>query len=70
VSNPQWGDALHLAVVGVGQPAEADINLYLATEFGSFAKVKGFLHVPELPLMGIGKVDRKKLAELFTEAAH
>jgi len=70
VSNPQWGDSLHLAVVGDGLLAEADINSYLATEFGSFAKVKGFLHVPELPLMGIGKVDRKKLAELFTEASH
>ena len=69
VSNPQWGDSLHLAVVGKNI-VEEDISDYLAAEVGTFAKVKGFLHLPELPLMGIGKVDRKKLAELFTEAAH
>ncbi len=69
VSNPQWGDSLHLAVVG-RNIVEEDISDYLAAEVGTFAKVKGFLHLPELPLMGIGKVDRKKLAELFTEAAH
>ena len=69
VSDPQWGDSLHLAVVGKNI-VEEDISDYLAAEVGTFAKVKGFLHLPELPLMGIGKVDRKKLAELFTEAAH
>ena len=69
VSDPQWGDSLHLAVVGKNI-VEEDISDYLAAEVGTFAKVKGFLHLPELPLMGIGKVDRKKLAELFTEASH
>jgi len=69
VSDPQWGDSLHLAVVGK-DIVEEDLSAYLTAEVGSFAKVKGFLHVPELPMMGIGKVDRKKLAELFTEAAH
>jgi len=69
VSNPQWGDSLHLAVVG-NAVVEAEISAYLAAEVGPFAKVKGFLHLPELPLMGIGKVDRKKLVELFTEASH
>ena len=68
VSNPQWGDSLHLAVVGA--VIEEDVNLYLAQEFGSFAKAKGFLHLPELPLVGIGKVDRRKLVELFMEASH
>jgi O-succinylbenzoic acid--CoA ligase len=69
VSNPQWGAALHLAVVGKNI-VEEEISDYLAAEVGPFAKVKGFLHLTELPLMGIGKVDRKKLAELFSEATH
>jgi O-succinylbenzoic acid--CoA ligase len=69
VSDPQWGDSLHLAVVGK-DIVEEEISGYLASEVGPFAKVKGFLHLPELPLMGIGKVDRRKLAELFTEASH
>ncbi|MEN9906626.1 MAG: hypothetical protein RL475_824, partial [Actinomycetota bacterium] len=33
-------------------------------------KPKGYLHIPELPLIGIGKVDRKKLTELSMEAPH
>jgi O-succinylbenzoic acid--CoA ligase len=69
VADPQWGDSLHLAVVG-SDIKEDDLNLYLAHEFGAFAKAKGFLHLPELPLMGIGKVDRKKLAQLYMEASH
>jgi O-succinylbenzoic acid--CoA ligase len=69
VTDPQWGDSLHLALVG-NEIVEEEISDYLAAEVGPFAKVKGFLHLPELPLMGIGKVDRRKLAELFTEASH
>jgi O-succinylbenzoic acid--CoA ligase len=69
ISDPQWGDSLHLAVVGA-DIEEDDFNLYLAQEFGSFAKAKGFLHLPELPMIGIGKVDRRKLVELFMEATH
>jgi len=69
ISDPQWGDSLHLAVVGK-DIVEEDLSAYLASEVGTFAKVKGFLHVPELPLMGVGKVDRRKLAELYTEASH
>ena len=66
----QWGDSLHLAVAGSELPTEADINSYLAAEIGEFAKIKGFLHLSELPLMGIGKVDRKKLAQLSMEASN
>jgi len=69
VSDSQWGDSLHLAVVGE-DVVEEEVSAYLAAEVGPFAKIKGFLHLPELPLMGIGKVDRKKLVELFTEASH
>ncbi len=67
--DPQWGDSIHLAVVGSKLPTEADINSYLAKEIGEFVKIKGFLHLSELPLMGIGKVDRKKLVKLFMEAS-
>ena len=68
VTHPQWGDSLHLAVVGK-DIVEEDISSYLAAEVGPFAKVKGFLHLPELPLMGIGKVDRTKLVELSMGAS-
>ncbi len=68
VKDSEWGDALHVAVAGDGFPAEQEINNYLIEQFGVQSKPKGYLYLPELPLMGIGKVDRKKLQELFMEA--
>jgi O-succinylbenzoic acid--CoA ligase len=44
------------------------MNEYLYEQFGAVGKPKGYLYLPELPLIGIGKVDRKKLQELFMEA--
>ena len=68
VQDSKWGDALHIAIAGDGFPADDDVAQYLAEQFGEFTKPKGFLHLPELPLMGIGKVDRKKLTTLYMEA--
>jgi len=68
VSDSQWGAALHVAVSGEGFPSQNEISDYLVQEFGTFAKPKGFLFLPELPLIGIGKVDHNKLAELHMEA--
>lgn len=68
IKNSQWGDALHVAVAGAGFPSENEMNEYLYEQFGAVGKPKGYLYLPELPLIGIGKVDRKKLQELFMEA--
>jgi O-succinylbenzoic acid--CoA ligase len=68
VKDPKWGDALHVAIAGDGFPTEEEVAQYLGEQFGEFSKPKGFLHLPELPLIGIGKVDRKKLTELLMEA--
>ena len=68
MKDSQWGDALHVAVAGTGFPQENEINEYLVEKFGPMSKPKGYLYLPELPLIGIGKVDRKKLQELFMEA--
>ena len=68
VKDSQWGDALHVAVAGEGFPSENELNDYLVEKFGVQSKPKGYLYLPELPLMGIGKVDRKKLQELLLEA--
>jgi len=68
MKDSKWGDALHLAIAGDGFPTEEEVAQYLGEQFGDFSKPKGFLHLPELPLMGIGKVDRKKLTELYMEA--
>lgn len=68
INDSQWGDALHVAVAGAGFPSEIEMNEYLVHQFGAAGKPKGYLYLPELPLIGIGKVDRKKLQELFMEA--
>lgn len=66
-NDARWGDALHVAIVGEDLPAESEINDFLVEKFGVSAKPKGFLYPPELPLIGIGKVDRKKLMQLIAE---
>ena len=68
IKDPQWGDALHVAVAGDGFPSENELTEYLVEKFGAPSKPKGYLYLPELPLVGIGKVDRKKLQELLMEA--
>ena len=68
VKDSQWGDSLHIAIAGDGFPNENDVRTYLTEQFGSTGSVKGFLHLPELPLIGIGKVDRRRLTELLMEA--
>lgn len=61
VDDPQWGQSLHIAVVG--QINHDEISSALVEEIGAFAKPKGIHRVNSLPLLGIGKVDRKRLAQ-------
>jgi o-succinylbenzoate---CoA ligase len=61
VDDPQWGQTLHIAVFG---QADSDrIATVLESKIGAFAKPKGIHFVNSLPLLGIGKVDRKRLAQ-------
>ena len=66
-NDARWGDALHVAIVGEDLPAESEINDFLIEKFGAGAKPKGFFYPSHLPLLGIGKVDRNKLAQLIVE---
>jgi O-succinylbenzoic acid--CoA ligase len=61
IEDPQWGQSLQLAVVGDIQDGE--IAAHLEKELGAFAKPKGIHRMKSLPLLGIGKVDRKELAK-------
>lgn len=60
IDDPHWGQSLHLAVVG--DVDDAAINVHLVQDLGAHAKPKGINHRASLPLLGIGKVDRKRLA--------
>jgi len=61
VEDPQWGQSLQLAVVGT--ISEDQISAHLEKDLGVFAKPKGVHHMASLPLLGIGKIDRKSLAK-------
>ena len=56
ISDRQWGQALHLAIVG--EINETEISHYLEAALGDIAKPKGIHILESLPLLGIGKVDR------------
>lgn len=63
LADEHWGQALHIAHVG-------DLDVALATQLlaenlGSSAKPKGFHRVDQIPLIGIGKIDRKALEGLI-----
>ncbi|CAN2174610.1 O-succinylbenzoic acid--CoA ligase [Candidatus Nanopelagicaceae bacterium] len=61
VEDPQWGQSLQIAVVG--SVLDDEIFAHLEKDLGAFAKPKGIHHLASLPLLGIGKVDRKSLAK-------
>ena len=61
VEDPQWGQSLQLAVVGT--ISDAQIAAHLEKDLGEFAKPKGIHRMTSLPLLGIGKIDRKSLAK-------
>ena len=61
IEDPHWGDSLQIAVVGTVKDEE--LIAQLEKDLGSFAKPKGIHRLTSLPLLGIGKVDRKSLAK-------
>lgn len=67
VADAEWGQAIHIALVNSDPSIEAAIQDLLVRELGAAAKGKGFHYVTELPLIGIGKVDKKALARLINE---
>ena len=61
VEDPQWGQSLQVAIVGA--ISEDQIAAHLEKDLGVFAKPKGIHRMSSLPLLGIGKIDRKSLAK-------
>jgi O-succinylbenzoic acid--CoA ligase len=64
VADPEWGQAIHLAIVGGDGSFEQQIQDRLVNQIGVASKIKGFHYLEELPLIGIGKVDRAALGGL------
>jgi O-succinylbenzoic acid--CoA ligase len=70
IPDSQWGQSLQLAIAGDVKPEQSAINEYLSSQMSRAAKIKNFLYVSQLPRTALGKIDRRKLAELATEANH
>lgn len=64
VPHPEWGEALQLALVGGNESMHDLIQDALVRELGNASKIKNFHHLQELPLIGIGKIDRAALGRL------
>jgi len=67
VPDAEWGNALHVAISGVHAVSTREISSHLEENLGVVAKPKGFLILSELPMIGVGKVDHKALAQAALE---
>ena len=69
VADAQWGQVLCCAVVNADSSLQAgierEIQEALTLAIGEIGKIKHFLPLKELPLIGIGKVDRAELQSLM-----
>lgn len=65
--DPEWGSTLHIAMTREDAKSRAEIGSYLEHTYGAVAKPKGFLILSTLPMIGVGKVDRKALTAMALE---
>ena len=65
ITDLQWGESLCCAIIDSDSSIEVEIQKVLSEAIGDAAKVKRFLYLKELPLLGIGKVDRVELQNLM-----
>lgn len=72
VPDPEWGRRVVTAVVPAPGPAlrEDELDGYLRSRLAPAKRPKEVRYVAELPLTGIGKVDRRAVVEVFTGRAH
>jgi o-succinylbenzoate---CoA ligase len=64
VADQQWGQALHLAIVGSVKPEVSEINKSLSSHISAAAKIKGAIYLDQLPKSELDKVNRQELASL------
>lgn len=67
IPDAEWGNALYIAITGDREVSTHEIAAYLEQTLGVVAKPKGFLILSELPMIGVGKVDQKALAQAVLE---
>jgi O-succinylbenzoic acid--CoA ligase len=63
VDDAQWGQRLVVAVSGGENPSIHEVSTILSRALGDIAKAKQLLVFDELPLIGIGKIDRAQIID-------
>jgi O-succinylbenzoic acid--CoA ligase len=63
VDDAQWGQRLVVAVSGGVKPSIIEVSAVLSSALGDIAKAKQLLVFDELPLIGIGKIDRAQIID-------
>jgi O-succinylbenzoic acid--CoA ligase len=63
VEDAQWGQRLVVAVSGAAHPAIDEVNAVLSSGLGDSAKAKQLLVFDEMPMIGIGKIDRVQIGK-------
>lgn len=67
IPDAEWGSAVHVAIAGNHAVSTSEVSSYLADTFGEVAKPKGFHILSALPIIGVGKVDRRALARIVSQ---
>jgi O-succinylbenzoic acid--CoA ligase len=63
VDDAQWGQRLVVAVSGATHPAIDVVSAVLSSALGDSAKAKQLLVFDEMPMIGIGKIDRVQIGK-------
>jgi len=67
VDDAQWGQRLVVAVSGADHPSINEVNTLLSSALGDIAKVKQLLVFDQMPMIGIGKIDRAQITQRAQE---
>jgi O-succinylbenzoic acid--CoA ligase len=67
VDDAQWGQRLVVAVSGADHPSINEVNTLLSSALGDIAKAKQLLVFEQMPMIGIGKIDRTQISKRAQE---
>jgi len=67
VDDAQWGQRLVVAVSGADHPSLNEVSAILSSALGDIAKAKQLLTFDQMPMIGIGKIDRAEISKRAQE---
>jgi O-succinylbenzoic acid--CoA ligase len=67
VDDAQWGQRLVVAVSGADYPSINEVSAVLSSALGDIAKAKQLLTFDQMPMIGIGKIDRAQISKRAQE---